>query len=195
MTKHFSAVLAALALQTLPLSALTVTSGNVIRGVYSFATFGATTVEPTSFLLRLSSADLFGDGDSVGIRYLAPDLTPLSFSQFDSTTPGLDPTVGILFKPSDMLVPVGTPAIPSAGFLEIVGLAGSFDVLSVHLTANEDVSGSNLIRRTNVSDFELVDTSVPPVPLPPAVYLLLLSLAGMFGLGRLVRRRGAGLQA
>ncbi|WP_300056036.1 hypothetical protein [uncultured Roseobacter sp.] len=187
--KTLCAAVILLSAQSLPAAALTVNSGDILRGSYTFPTFGATTLEPISFLLRVSSQDLFGAGDSVGVRYLDGALTPVSFTRFDSVGTGLDPTIGIIFDPSDVLPPATMPVVPRSGFVEIEGLSGSFDVLSLDLSALEPVSGSTLLRRTTVSDFERVEQSLAPVPLPAAGALLVLAMAGAFGVSRLGRGR------
>ncbi len=186
MKIRFAVVLACLVVQTEPLAAITLDQGEVIRGAYAFPTFGSATVEPTSFLLRLSPLDLFGNGDSVGIRYLDAAQRPLSFSRFDSVGTALDPTVGILFEANDMLPPVLVPSVPSSGFIEISALAGSFDVNSINLFATE----MNILRGVIVRDFERIKQAQAPVPLPSAGGLMLLALAGASGLARFVRRKG-----
>lgn len=190
MTKRIMIAAAALAFGfAAPAHALIVGQGDVIRAEYAYPTFGAATLEPTSFLLQLASADLFGDGDAVGVRYLDGGLTPLSLTRFDSSGAGLDATVGFTIDVGDFLPgalgPSDPPAVPSAGFVEIVGLAGSFDVQALTLFATEDV-GANLLRQVRVTNFEAVSGPPAAVPTPPAAPML---LAAVLGLAALRRRR------
>ena len=190
MMKRTMLVVAALAFGlAAPAQALDVEQGDVIRAEYAYPTFGAPTLEPTSFLLQLSSADLFGDGDAVGVRYLDGGLTPLSLTRFDSSGAGLDATVGFTIDAADFLPGVlglsDPPAVPSAGFVEIIAIAGSFDVQALTLFATEDV-GASILRQVRVTNFEAVAGPQAAVPAPPAAPML---LAAMLGLAALRRRR------
>ncbi|WP_282045406.1 hypothetical protein [Roseibium album] len=78
--------------------AIPVNPGDTIRGSYAFPTYGATELEPTSFLLRLFSADLFGGADAVGTRILDEGLNPLLFTTLNASGTALDPTIGIPVK-------------------------------------------------------------------------------------------------
>lgn len=145
--------------------------------------------------MRLASADLFGDGDSVGVRYLDSALNPLTFTRFDAVGAGLDANVGIVFDAGDFLAGVLGPgdagAVPQTGFVEIVGLAGSFDVNAIDLFAIEDNGGADLIRQIGVTEFEAVVAPPSAVPSPVALPLLLSALMGLAGLRARRRRRVA----
>lgn len=181
MIKTSLAALALIGLHTASAEALTVNTGDVIRGAYSFPATGRVDLEPSSFLLRLSSPDLFGGADSVGIRYLDTALNPLSFTRFDANGTGLDPTIGILFDVSDFLP--GASSVAPAGFVEIIGLAGSFDVAAIDLFATEPV-GTGIQRQNRVTDFSYVAEPPATVPLPAAGWLLIAGLAALLGAGR-----------
>lgn len=167
--------------------AIPVAAGDTIRGSYSFTTFGALEVAPNSLLLRLSSADLFGGSDAVGVRILDSSLTPLLFSRVDAITAALDPTIAIPTERSDFLPgvlgPSDPPRIPRAGFVDITGLAGSFDVASLTLFGIEVTGAIGITRQAQVSDFYSVTTSATPVPLPAPGLLLAGVIGGLFGLG------------
>lgn len=185
MTKSILTALALICLQATPSSALSVNTGQTIRGAYSFATSGLTGLEPTSFLLRLSSADLFGGTDAVGIRYLDNSLNPLTFSRFDAGGTALDPTIGLTFNSTDFLPGVLNPTdplrVPRSGFIEIMGLAGSFDVSAIDLFATEFVSVLGSPRQVRVTEFQYVTTAPAPVPLPATGLFLASGLLGLFG--------------
>lgn len=167
--------------------AVPVGTGDTIRGSYTFATFGAQELEPNSLLLRLSSADLFGGSDAVGVRILDSSLTPLLFSRVDALTPAQDPTVGIPTDRSNFLPGVLGPSdparIPRSGFVDITGLAGSFDVASLTLFGIEVTGAIGITRQVQVSEFEAVTTPTTPVPLPAPGLLLAGVLGGFLGLG------------
>ena len=188
MFKETLAALAVVAAQTTFASAAQLNAGETIRGAYSFTTTGITDLEPVAFFLRLTANDPFGNGDAIGIRYLDSSLTPLSFTRFDAVGSGLDTTVGISFAITDFL-PGTQPNVPLSGFVEIEALQGSFDVLSLNLSALEPLTAVGVLRQSLVSDFEAVGTSPTPVPLPGAFALF---LAGLLALCRLRRGRTRG---
>lgn len=173
------------ALQATATHAIPVSVGETIRGAYSIPLSGSNEVEPLSFLLRLFNNDPFGGSDSVGIRYLDDTLTPQSFTTVDANGAGLDQTIGIPFGPSDLLPgivgPGDPPRIPQSGFIEIVGLGGSFDVRNITLAVNEQLEFSAIFRQVLVSDFSYTSTPPAPVPLPAAAVLLISSVLGLFG--------------
>lgn len=165
--------------------AVPVAAGDTIRGSYTFTTFGALELEPNSLLLRLSSADLFGGSDAVGVRILDSNLTPLLFSRVDAITTALDATVGIptersAFLPG-VLGPSDPPRIPRTGFVDITGLAGSFDVASLTVFGIEVTGAIGITRQAQVSAFEAVETPATPVPLPAPGLLLAGVLGGFLG--------------
>lgn len=169
--------------------AIVVNAGDTIRGSYDTSTLAATQVTPSSFFLRLANTDAFGNGDSIGIRLLDGAGTALTFTQFDAVGAALDPTVGIPFSLSDFLpgaIALGAPSVvPSAGFVEITGLAGSFDVLSLDVVALEAFGSVNVLRRDRVTAFEPVITTPPAsVPLPASLLFLGTGLMGGFALRR-----------
>nr|WP_319385539.1 hypothetical protein [uncultured Roseibium sp.] len=178
--------------------AIPVAAGDTIRGSYTFTTFGALEVAPNSLLLRLSSADLFGGSDAVGVRILDSSLTPLLFSRVDAITAALDPTIAIPTERSDFLPgvlgPSDPPRIPRTGFVDITGLAGSFDVVSLTLFGIEVTGAIGITRQVQVSAFETVETPVTPVPLPAPGLLLAGILGGLFGLGFWKRGRTDGFE-
>ncbi|WP_299475965.1 hypothetical protein [uncultured Roseibium sp.] len=185
MFKYLFAAAVILAVQSSTAHAITVTSGDTIRGSYTFPTFGATELEPTSYLLRLASADLFGGGDAVGIRILDESFNPLLFTTFNANGSALDPTIGIQVSLSDFLPGVlgpGDPArVPRSGFVDITGLAGSFDVSSLSLFGTEHIGNVGVLRQVRVVEFDAVTTPTTPVPLPAAGFLLAGSVAGLLG--------------
>ncbi|WP_306144485.1 hypothetical protein [Roseibium sp. MMSF_3412] len=167
--------------------AVPVGAGDTIRGSYAFATFGAQELEPNSLLLRLSPADLFGGVDAVGVRILDTSLTPLLFTRVDALTTALDATVGLPTERSDFLPGVLGPSdparIPRTGFVEITGLAGSFDVASLTFSGIEVTGAIGITRQAQVTEFEPVTTPMTPVPLPAPGLLLAGVLGGFLGLG------------
>jgi len=173
--------------------AIPVNPGDTIRGSYAFPTFGATELEPTSFLLRLFSADLFGGADAVGIRILDEGLNPLLFTTFNANGTALDPTIGIPVSLSDFLPGVLGPSdparIPRTGFVDVTGLAGSFDVSSLSLFGTEFVGKVGILRQARVDEFYAVTTPTT-VPLPAAGFLLAGAVAGLFGFRAGKTRRG-----
>ncbi|WP_434053924.1 MAG: hypothetical protein RDA78_03205 [Roseibium sp.] len=178
--------------------AVPVGTGDTIQGSYTFATFGAPELEPNSLLLRLSSADLFGGNDAVGVRILDSSLTPLLFSRVDALTPAQDPTVGIPTDRSNFLPGVLGPSdparIPRSGFVDITGLAGSLDVASLTLFGIEVTGAIGITRQVQVSEFEALTTPTTPVPLPAPGLLLAGVLGGFFGLGFWKRGRKDGFK-
>ncbi|WP_282610413.1 VPLPA-CTERM sorting domain-containing protein [Pelagibius sp. Alg239-R121] len=163
-----------------PAQAVPISAGETLRGSYTFA---GSELAPQSFLLRLASADLFGNGDAVAISLLDSGLTRLTSSIFASVGTGLDPTVGITFDPGDFLpgvLPAGSPPrIPNAGFVEISALAGSFDVTAIDLFALDfSFPGLAILRQDRVSEFQQVQTGPTPVgvPVPASAWLLLMGL-------------------
>lgn len=188
MFRYIMIAVTVVTLQASTAQAITVTAGETIRGRFDFPTAVAQDLTPSSFLLRLSSADLFGNGDAVGIRLLDSGLNTLSLSQFAPGGTGLDPTVGIPFDLSDFLPGVigamNPPKIPKSGFVEIVGLAGSFDVTALDIFGTEQIGALNVFRQDRVSEFEQVITAPSQVPLPSTGLLLLAVLAGLFGMRR-----------
>ncbi len=184
MIKTSLAALAFIGFQAASADALTVNTGDVIRGAYSFPATGIIDLGSTSFLLRLSSPDLFGGTDSVGVRYLDTSLNPLSVTRFDADGIGLDPTIGILFGSSDFLP--GASSVPQVGFVEIIGLAGSFEVAAIDLFATERV-GTGILRQNRVTDFSHVAETPATVALPAAGWLLIAGVAALSGAGRLRR--------
>jgi len=167
--------------------AVPVAAGDTIRGSYAFATFGAQELEPNSLLLRLSSADLFGGGDAVGVRILDSSLTPLLFTRVDALTTAQDATVGLPTERSDFLPGVLGPSdparIPRTGFVDITGLAGSFDVASLTLFGIEVTGAIGITRQVQVSDFDRVTAPLTPVPLPAPGLLLVGAFGGFLGFG------------
>ena len=185
MKRMTLAALAVITVQGTSASAVSVNSGETIRGAYSFVTTGVTELEPAAFLLRLTSADPLANGDSVGLRYLDSALNPLSFTRFDSVGSVVDPTIGITFDTSDFL-PGLSPNVPQTGFIEIVGLRGSFDVLNLNLTAVEQLGAIGILRQNLVTEFDRVEQAPSPVPLPGGLSLAITGLLALFGtsLGR-----------
>ncbi len=181
MFKQILSTLAIASLHATSANALTVDPGEVIRGAYAFPTVAGADLAPSSFLLRLSSADRFGGADSVGVRYLNATLSPLSFSQFDANGSGLDATIGIPFDASDFSS--GVVGVPATGFVDIIGLAGSFDVAAIDLFAIEPV-GSGIFRQNRVTEFERVVQPPSAVPLPAAGWFMLACLGALFCAGR-----------
>ncbi|MET1413381.1 hypothetical protein ABVF61_13985 [Roseibium sp. HPY-6] len=185
MLKHLFSIAAVWALLSSAAQAVPVSAGDTIRGSFTFTTFGALEVEPNSFLLRLSAVDLFGGSDTVGIRILDSNLAPLLFTTFSANGAGLDATIGIPTNRSDFLPGVLGPSdparIPLTGFVDITGLAGSFDVASINLSGIEYQGAIGITRQALVRAFEPVQTPVTPVPLPAAGFLLAGAVAGLFG--------------
>ncbi|MEM1130374.1 MAG: hypothetical protein AAGH83_07610 [Pseudomonadota bacterium] len=173
--------------------AVPVAAGDTIRGSYAFATFGAQELEPNSLLLRLSPADLFGGLDAVGVRILDSSLTPLLFSRVDAITAALDPTIAIPTERSDFLPgvlgPSDPPRIPRTGFVDVTGLAGSFDVASLTVFGIEVTGAIGITRQAQVTGFEPVTTPITPVPLPAPGLLLAGVLGSLLGLGVFKRGR------
>ena len=182
MFRRTLAAFALISAQLAPADAAQLNPGEVIRGVYSFTTTGITELEPVAFQLRLSSIDLFGDGDSVGIRYLDSSLNVLSFTRFDAIGKGLDPTVGITFDTDDFL-PGVLPNVPLSGFVEIEALQGSFDVVNLNLSVLEQFGAIGVLRQSLVSDFDRVEVSPAPIPLPGGLSLSLAGVLVLFGIG------------
>ena len=174
MIKQTLAALAFVGLYAQPAAALMVNTGDVIRGAYSFPAFGATDFNPTAFLLRLTSPDLFGGADSVGVTYRDASLSALSFTRFDASGSALDPTVGFMFSSSDFLT--GVSSVPQNGFVDITGLAGSFNVAAIDLFAIEPV-GTGILRQNRVTEFTSVVEPPSAIPLPAAGWLLISGLA------------------
>ncbi|MEO1114836.1 MAG: hypothetical protein AAFY05_20990 [Pseudomonadota bacterium] len=172
--------------------AVPVAAGDTVRGSYAFATFGALELEPNSLLLRLSPADLFGGLDAVGVRILDSSLTPLLFTRVDALTTAQDATIGLPTERSDFLPGVLGPSdparVPRTGFVEITGLAGSFDVASLTFSGIEVTGAIGITRQAQVTGFEPVTTPTTPVPLPAPGLLLAGLLGSLFGLGVFKRR-------
>ncbi len=182
MIKKTLSMLALIGLHATTAQAIQVNFGDTIRAPYAFATLGATELEPVSFFMRLTSVDPLGGSDSLGLRFLDNALTPLTFTRFDANGAGQDTTVGITFNVADFLQ--GPPRVPQSGFLEVVGLAGSFDVQSVNLSAIERIQSLGVLRQSLVSDFEYVETLPAAIPLPTSLTVLLSGLFGAFAIGR-----------
>ena len=174
-------------------AAVPVVAGDTIRGSYSFTTFGALEVAPNSLLLRLSSADLFGGSDAVGVRILDSTLTPLLFTRVDAVSTAQDATVVIPTERSNFLPGILGPSdparIPRTGFVDITGLAGSFDVASLTLFGIEVTGAIGITRQAQVTEFKPVTTPITPVPLPAPGLLLAGVLGSLLGLGVFQRGR------
>lgn len=185
MFKRLIILATVLALHSGAAQAIPVTTGDTVRGSYTFTTFGASELEPTSIQLGLSSADLFGGADSVGIRVLDGALNPLLFTRFDASGSGLDPSVGITVSASDFLPdvlgPTDPPKIPQTGFVDITGLGGSFDVSVLTLFATEAGGSIGFLRQAQVSEFKALSPPPTAVPLPATGLLLAGAIAGLFG--------------
>ncbi len=173
--------------------AVPVAAGDTIRGSYAFATIGAQELEPNSLLLRLSPADLFGGLDALGVRILDSSLPPLLISRVAAITAALDPTIAIPTERSDFLPgvlgPSDPPRIPRTGFVDVTGLAGSFDVASLTVFGIEVTGAIGITRQAQVTGFEPVTTPITPVPLPAPGLLLAGVLGSLLGLGVFKRGR------
>lgn len=168
--------------------AVPISAGETLRGNYALP---GSELEPQSFLLRLSSADLFGNGDAVAISLLDAGLNRLTSTSFDSGAAGLDATVGIVIDAGDFLpgaLPPGNPPrIPGTGFIEMTALAGSFDISAIDLFALDlSFAGIPLQRQTRVSAFQQVQTEPDPVavPAPASAGLLLMGLTAFAAMRR-----------
>lgn len=182
------ALAAVIALCSTAAQALPISAGESLRVNYTLA---GSELEPESFLLRLASTDLFGNGDAVAISLLDSALTRLTTSLFAPIGAGLDATVGITIDAGDFLpgvLPGGSPPrIPDSGFLEITALAGSFDVGAIDLFALDvTFPGVALRRQTRVSEFQRVVIEPTPVavPAPGSAGLLLLGLTAFAAMRR-----------
>jgi hypothetical protein len=176
-----------------PVQAIPVGTGVNVRAAYAFPTFGATVLTPTSFVLQFGANDLFGPGDALAILYLDTNFNPLSYTTFANVGTTEDATIGFDFGANDMLLPNAAPEVLQTAFVEVVGLSGSFELLSASLFANED-TGVIIQRSVQVTNFDQVYAAPAPVPLPspvplPAPLALMLSSLGMLIFGHRAEAR------